>query len=388
MQRAYDQAVASSDAPNRFERDPFAPPHAAQPALLVGRDQSLEALQHVLDRLLSQRFATGIAFTGCRGIGKSVLLRRFLNECRERHILTVFASLHARSHNFDKHLAEAVRRAVSEESGRPEWRLRPTGRGIRAKAKGRIPFTGIDLEVEAGGGDFQDQLHQAFDRLFTVVTEYVTAAVIIFDEADFLSPEHAEIALVEPLGRGAEFDLPTSAVIAGTGRSMLRAVRGSSTFADGLMRPFRLQRLTHDEAHELLVGTARVGDQDWTDLDLSTVIDVCLGVPRWLHAAGRVCYCSLAEGDPASVVLERVVESVVTGRQSLESFLNPVERLVLRRVKDVVTDGPLDIDELAADLALQGIVTSNIEACGIVESLEQGGYIECDNRNFITAALT
>lgn len=65
--------------------NPYTPNARASPEILIGRDGQIENFQDLLRRLARGRSEQSMSVTGLSGVGKTVLLNRFLEIANEEN---------------------------------------------------------------------------------------------------------------------------------------------------------------------------------------------------------------------------------------------------------------------------------------------------------------
>jgi hypothetical protein len=109
----------------------------------------------------------------------------------------------------------------------------------------------------------------------------------LIDEADLLTVDQFEEAVV-PLAHDAALEnLPFAVISGGTTSEYLRTMDGQRTFSDTLTAAVELTRLDHPEAFDLIVKTAALGGQDWSQSPaMGKIVAEARGVPRNLQVVG------------------------------------------------------------------------------------------------------
>jgi len=352
---------------------PFARPNGGAPTPLVGRERELEELGHISDLLASDRSARGLYFRGCRGIGKTVLLERYLWACRARGWLVVwirggdFVPRAGADDRFGIQVLNAVNRAIEALDGHRAGR--GVGGGTKVGARGRVPMTGVDLEFTHEFGKRGPSLAQAADRLSHVRGDYGVPVVFLVDEADFIGPEEAEI--LQWLGRSLHWaydnEYPTTLVAAGTVRTLYRTMRGIATDGDWSGTPHNVKRLNDATARRVLIETAAVGGEDWSAVDWSALVSACAGIPRRLQAAGDMLWSESGpiDSDSARKAATRISEGV----RALLHAANDHEGVILGALSELAEVGSaLTLPTVCSALARHG-VSDQLHAISRAESL-------------------
>lgn len=128
--------------PNVGDRtNPFTPGSGLDPPYLAGREKELRAFDDML-RNVARGKVNNMVLYGLRGVGKTVLLRRFASVCRDKKFLPVtryqYTPKDSDPNEFTAGIKHAVRSAI-ESSSRMEaakGRLRSAGRHLKPASIG------------------------------------------------------------------------------------------------------------------------------------------------------------------------------------------------------------------------------------------------------------
>lgn len=279
--------------------NPFVGP-LSDPRLLIGREQLSAEFKRIDVGLDAGSGPLGVGLVGCRGAGKSIMLRRTASAARQRKWFTVALRLTG-NQPFEHHFLAALDSAYTDATGRP---LKPAAQ-LRSWLKGGkvkgAPFgVGVEIDLEQ---PVARELHHLAEQAIEACARYGVPLVVIVDEADFLTQSQIEFLFAELMAptieRGGQ------AIVHGAGMSDRMLIRGSdqSTFIQHLVRIELVRRLSFKESRELLVRTAALAGHDWETSQLDPIARASAGVPRILQTAGsrifaHMCEFALAQPDP------------------------------------------------------------------------------------------
>ena len=126
--------------------NPFKPGSGLQPPYLAGRDRELERFSQML-RHVQDGQVRNLMVQGLRGVGKTVLLKKFMEICIGNRFLPVtqlqFSSKHSDPEEFIRVLQYELNSAISNVSkvGKAKQRLQDTVRQMKPQ---RLRSQGLD----------------------------------------------------------------------------------------------------------------------------------------------------------------------------------------------------------------------------------------------------
>jgi hypothetical protein len=205
-------------------RNPFAASGGNQPAELAGRHDIIERARIVLSRLEQGRNAKSFMMVGLRGVGKTVLLNKFLQMAEERRL---------RAHLIEvpegKALAELLvpplRRILMEldrmgaASDKVRLATRIVGslmKSIKVKANtttGEFEL-GFDEPGVADSGDLEHDLPEVLVAVAEAAKARKTAIVLLIDELQYVKVAELS-ALIMGIHKVSQLQLPLILIAAG-----------------------------------------------------------------------------------------------------------------------------------------------------------------------------
>jgi hypothetical protein len=273
-------------------RNPYAPGAGSPPPELAGRDEELDLFTILLDRLASGRAAKPILVYGLRGVGKTVLLRRFEEIARARS--WAVASFEASStRNLRSDLAGESRRLLLDlgRTGRARERLRALVRilhkfSLTVDQAGRSTVSvELDLDDVAATGNLALDLTAFFRELGEAAAEAEVGAVFLVDEVQALADDEMA-ALAMALHDAQQRALPVTIVAAGL-PTALRRVGEAKSYTERLFDFRSIGRLEHAAARRALVEPARKEDVTFTPVARDTVLAAADGYPYFIQEYGK-----------------------------------------------------------------------------------------------------
>lgn len=367
--------------------NPFAPGAGTPPPELAGRDEVRETIRVALERVLIGRPAKSILMVGLRGVGKTVLLGRMLEDAEERGIHTVRLEA-PENRSLPGILAPQLRQALLRLS-RHEQAKDLAQRALRAltgfvtalKAKYGDIEVGIDKEAEPGladNGDLEHDLQDLLEATGRAAQRAETALAIFADELQYVREEELA-ALVTALHQMAQRSLPVTLI--GAGLPQLRGKMGKAkSYAERLFDFPDIGPLPPEATRIAIAKPAREQGVEVTGDALDLIVEKTGGYPYFVQEWGKHAWDAAATPPITRKDVERASESAVAALD--ESFfrvrfdrLTPREKAYLRAMAEL-GPGPHRSGDIADRLG--GIVTalapvrSNLIIKGMIWSPSHG----------------
>jgi AAA ATPase domain len=288
---------------------------------LVGRDDQLETLDVLLERLRRGYAEQSMLITGLRGVGKTVLLTTFEERAREFGWTTVEAEI-TKSTDFGSRIAQLVRRALLQIAPKARWRKRARRAAsilksfqITVTPEGAVT-AGLDVDAIEGfadTGDLAEDLTDVMVALGEAAAEHDTGVLFLVDEVQFLTSPEFE-ALIAALHKTVQRQLPITLV--GAGLPQLPRLAGEAkSYAERLFKFPRIGELAHDEAVRALTEPAERQGVSFVEDAVEAVISYTQGYPYFIQEYGNVAW-DAAEDSPIRL------EEVTAAKDSVEAKLD------------------------------------------------------------------
>jgi hypothetical protein len=284
--------------------NPYTPHAGADPEVLAGRDDLLEAFQVLVQRLQRGRSEQSMVLMGLRGVGKTVLLARFGElarraawepieleavKCDDRRFRqTVFA-----------HLKAALLRLAPRARWTAEDRSAAEVLTSFAAQAGHDGAFGVAWDVppaegRADHGDLAMDLTDVFVAVGEAARAHDRGVVLLIDEAQLLGRGQLE-ALVLALHAAAHRHLPITWVAACL--PQLAELAGEiRSYAGQLMAKSMLGPLGADDVRRALVEPAAAEGVVFEDDAVQSVAEITGGYPCFVQELGAQAW-ALADGE-------------------------------------------------------------------------------------------
>lgn len=301
---------------------------------------------------------------GLRGVGKTVLLNRFIHVARDVGMEVGFIEV-TEVDNFRSLLSIRLRQTLLELQRRP---IRDAVRTVVTKALAVLrSFTlqlpdgssfslGVDpLAGHADSGQLSEDLTDVMIAVGEAAAGCGSGLVLAIDEAQYLSKEELA-ALVTAVHRTTQLDLPV--VLVGAGLPQLPGLLGDAkSYAERLFEFPVVDSLSEDEAAEAIVLPAQEQDVEFEPTAIDRIVAESRGYPYFLQEWGFHVW----NGSPGSPVTEDDVRSVRAGviaaldnnffRVRMDR-VTPKERDYLRAMAEL-GPGPHRSGDIAAELGVR-----------------------------------
>lgn len=343
--------------------NPYRPGAGTTPIALVGRDELIDEFGVTLRRALAGQPGKSCMPLGLRGVGKTVLLNRFLQIAFDEGVRTAFIEA-TDSGSFAGQLAIRLRRVLLELATSPVRRAVTRALGaLRGFALHLPDGTNISVGVDATPGVADSGLLDEDLADLLVATGEAAAAcgtgvVLGIDEAQYLSMQEMG-AVIGAIHRTSQLDLPV--LVVATGLPQLRGLAGRArTYTERLFTFPEIDVLAIDDAHAALTIPSAEQEVEFASEAAAAIVESSGGYPYFVQEWGFHAWNSA----PASpITLDDVRATTPTVIETLDrdffrvrfDRLTPKERQYLRAMADL-GPGPHRSGDIAAALGV--LVTS------------------------------
>lgn len=283
--------------------NPYAPGAGMQPVALIGRDAQQDQWFTQLARAERRRSARSHVLYGLRGVGKTVLLRRFLQQTQDREWVAGF---------IEAGTGKDLRELVAEAFQLPLADLaRPSATDkIKTALKTFVSFRasvdstgtwsfGLDLDGADGGGADSGVIELDLLRLVMDLTaataETDQGVVLLVDEAQDLST--GEMASLCALVHAAnQRSLPFLVALAGL-PNLPGALAEAKSYSERLFQYAHIEHLPDQDARAVLTEPARLENVRWDADAADLTVQVARGYPYFLQEFGYQAWTIAAGPD-------------------------------------------------------------------------------------------
>ncbi len=270
-------------------KNPFTPNAGVKPPALVGRDELISQTDVLLHRVLDGRTGQSMLATGLRGVGKTVLLNRFVEmsaglgyksaviECEKTGGLPTKLSLRLRQVLFELDrmgaMSQRVRDAMSVLSSF----------ALKLSPDGHLTFSmGVDPQRgSADSGDLAEDLTDVFVSVGEAARDRRTGVLIALDEVQYLTTSELG-AVIMALHRTNQKELPI--VVIGTGLPQIAALAGEAkSYSERLFDFPQVGSLTETDAKRAISEPAHNLGVRVSDDALDAIVASTHGYPYFIQ---------------------------------------------------------------------------------------------------------
>ena len=269
--------------------NPFSPGAGTRPPAFVGRDELLEAYRVALRRTASGRPGKSLMPIGLRGVGKTVLLNRFVEMSEDEEFVSGFIEA-PETGDFKKLLAGRLRSILLElDQGSVS---RAVKRALGALKSFTYTFqdgTSMSVNVDAltgtaDSGVLADDITDLLVETGKAAQDRRRGILLAIDEVQYLS-EQELAALITAIHRTVQLSLPV--ILVGAGLPQLPGLAGDAkSYAERLFNFPEIGSLNDEHAREVLVVPAAQESVEFTDDALGRLLKFTRGYPYFLQEWG------------------------------------------------------------------------------------------------------
>lgn len=269
-------------------RNPYVPNAGAMPPALPGRESFLDAFATALGRVKIGRSAKSLLPYGLRGVGKTVLLQRFIREAKSAGYHTGLIEADERA-PFLPALADQLRRILfALDTPAKVHALAKRAMRVfksftmKAGLEGISLSLGVDAERGFGdSGDVASDLTALFTAIGEAARDQETGVLIAIDEVQYL-PEQEFSALIKAIHHVTQESLPV--LVVATGLPQVLALAGEAkSYAERLFDFQPVGPLGDDDAREALIEPAATEGVVFEEAAADEIIGATRGYPFFLQ---------------------------------------------------------------------------------------------------------
>lgn len=274
--------------------NPYTPNAGASPEILIGRDSLISDFQSLLKRLSRGRSEQSMIITGLRGVGKTVLLNRFVEiaDKEKWEVIELEASKHDDSF-FRQTMFSQLKAALLRMSPRARWSDRTqraaavlSSFGLAVDQQGTWTVS-WDVPAAEGLGDHGDLAMDLTDVLVAIgeaAQEKESGVVLLIDEVQFLRTSQLE-ALIQAVHKTVQRKLPITFV--GAGLPQIAELAGDAkSYAERLFKFPKVDSLQGDDARKALTEPAFAEGAIFDDDAVELAMETTRGYPYFIQELG------------------------------------------------------------------------------------------------------
>ncbi len=269
--------------------NPFSPGAGTPPPAFVGRDELVTSYQIALERTVRGRPGKSLMPIGLRGVGKTVLLNRFVEMSEDQELVSAFIEA-PETGGFKRLLAAKLRSIlITLDQGSVSHAVKRALGALRSFAYNLPDGSSISLNVDAllGTADSGVLAEDVTDLLVEAgraAQDRRRGLLLAIDEVQYLTEEELA-ALITAVHRTVQLQLPV--ILVGAGLPQLPGLAGNAkSYAERLFNFPEIGSLDATDAREVLVAPARGEGVEFADDALDRLLDFTQGYPYFLQEWG------------------------------------------------------------------------------------------------------
>ena len=321
--------------------NPYNPGAGTQPPVFIGRDELIQDFRVALERTIRGKPGKSLVPIGLRGVGKTVLLNRFIDIAIDRGCKIAFIEA-PENGAFQQTLAAKIRKVLADldSSGplsvvvkRALSILKSFSVSVGTDGSTTLAIAGDPLVGTADSGILAEDLTDLLVAVGEAARDRSTCVVIACDEIQYLNEEEFG-ALIAAVHRTTQLALPL--ILVGTGLPAIPMLAGNAkSYAERLFNFPRITSLNDEDAREAIADPASDQGVTYEPEALDAIVRVTSGYPYFIQEWGYEVW-NAADRTPISADVVSVVHKVVQEKLDRSFFsvrldrLTPSERKYLR----------------------------------------------------------
>lgn len=295
--------------------NPFSPGAGTRPPAFIGRDELLGAYEIALRRTVSGRPGKSLMPIGLRGVGKTVLLNRFVEMSEDQGLVSGFIEA-PETGEFRGLLAGRLRSMLmSLDQGSVSKAVKRALGALKSFTYNLPDGTSISLNVDAlagtaDSGSLADDVTDLLVETGRAAQDRHRGVLLAIDEVQYLSDQELE-ALITAIHRTVQLSLPV--ILVGAGLPQLPGLAGEAkSYAERLFNFPEIGSLGDSHAREVLVVPAHQEGVEFTDEALDRLLEFTRGYPYFLQEWGYHVW----NAAPGSPITDEHVSAAADGVQA------------------------------------------------------------------------
>lgn len=277
-----------------FKVNPYRPGAGLMPTFLAGRDEEIENITNMFEAIKHNIPAQSVIYSGLRGVGKTVLVNKFLNIAEEKDIFCRHIEVEERK-DFIPQIAacaQAFLRKVSTKENFKNLIQKPLD-AIKSLVISFDPndstFSMSLMEKELYTSN---SLTQSLTEVFTAIgeTAYKSNTPICFfiDEIQYMKSQELG-SLISALHRANQLGYPIMIIGAGLPK-IYKMLSDEKSYSERLFIYKEIDSLNHEQAEKAIVEPVKVFDVKYSKEAIDKIIYITKGYPYFIQQLCSLLY--------------------------------------------------------------------------------------------------
>ena len=275
-----------------FKVNPYRPGAGLMPTFLAGRDEEIENITNMFDAIKHNIPVQSVIYSGLRGVGKTVLINKFLNVAEEKEIFCRHIEVEERK-DFIPQIAACAQAFLRKVSTKEKFKnlIQKPLEAIKSLVISFDPndstFSMSLMEKELYTSN---SLTQSLTEVFTAIgeTAYKSDTPICFfiDEIQYMKSQELG-SLISALHRTNQLGYPVMIIGAGLPK-IYKMLSDEKSYSERLFIYKEIDSLNHEQAEKAIVEPVKAFGVKYSDEAINKIIDITKGYPYFIQQ-----FCSL-----------------------------------------------------------------------------------------------
>ncbi|BDR52191.1 ATPase [Bombiscardovia nodaiensis] len=304
--------------------NPFTPGAGRPPRALIGRDHEIELMDRLITRTTLGLSNQAVVYSGLRGVGKTVLLRKFYTMAQEQDLLAIFIEATDEEEHDCLKLSEEIHKAAAHITN--NHLLEQLEKTLEHITTVSVKAFGLGASVSFDQEDSQSanqsanqriyQLEQTLEAVARTAQEAKSGLILFVDEFQEMSARLMG-ALISLQQEANSLNLPF--YIVGAGLPDLPGILSKChSYAERLFTYREVGRLSRYDTAAGFQEPAKSVGKSFTDAALDRLVADSQGYPYFIQAYGEAAW---NEADSSPITEEAVERGESVAIRELDSGL-------------------------------------------------------------------
>ena len=291
----------------------YTPGAGKMPKFLAGRNDQIEAAMSAFDALTEGEVPVCIAYSGHRGVGKTVLLNKLQENAESRGIIGYHIEVREDGRLIAR-LLDHCRDFLNEYSGIERLKnfFQKGANALKSLELGFSPDSGaFSLSAKNAGtlsADYSQSLENLFEAIGPLAKSKNQPICFFIDEFQYAAPNEMD-AFLGALHRVSQLAYPIIAIVCGT-PEMITKMYDKKTYVERLFVFPDLMLLNIDDVNEALNKPGEKAGLSFDTNAVRVIYDATCGYPYFVQLYGQILCRALKEQDMPFTVTEDFARSM------------------------------------------------------------------------------
>ena len=275
--------------------NPYRPGAGLMPTFLAGREDIIKNANISFSALMNQIPVQSIAYTGYRGVGKTVLLNKLQEIAENDYDIDCYHIEVAKAGSFISKVSDSCKKFLREHST-SEKAKNMFNKALESLKALEITYNPNNSEFSLSlqdqllytNADMSQSLQDLFESIGAIAKRKKTAICFFIDEFQYSDQEEMD-AFISALHRANQLAIPIMALCAGT-PDMLKMLRKEKTYVERLFLFPRLDLLSADEVATAIAEPGKSVGLIYTDDALKEIYEITKGYPYFVQQYGQIVF--------------------------------------------------------------------------------------------------